>query len=89
MAHREVNSLRLYYDIWTNRHRFVAAIPKISETALDKMSRRYSSDVPQAEGPPMEYERPAVESRESVEAELMQFLNNNRGGKGKGNGGMS
>ncbi len=32
----------------------------------------------------MEYERPAVESRESVEAELLQFLNNNRGGKGKG-----
>ena len=26
----------------------------------------------------MQYERPAVESRESVEAELLQFLTNNR-----------
>ena len=25
----------------------------------------------------MQYERPAVESRESVEAELLRFLNNN------------
>jgi hypothetical protein len=32
----------------------------------------------------MQYERPAVESRESVEAELLSFLNNNGGGGGKG-----
>lgn len=32
----------------------------------------------------MQYERPAVESRESVEAELLQFLNNNNNKGGKG-----
>jgi hypothetical protein len=47
------------------------------------MWERYYSDVLQAEGPTMKYERPAVESRESVEAELLQFLNNNRGGGGR------
>ncbi len=35
----------------------------------------------------MQYERPAVVSRESVEAELLQFLSNN--GKGGGKGSMS
>lgn len=30
----------------------------------------------------MQYERPAIESRESVEAELLQFLSNSRGGGG-------
>jgi hypothetical protein len=35
----------------------------------------------------MQYERPAIESRESVEAELLQFLSNNK--KGGGNGSMS
>ena len=34
----------------------------------------------------MQYERPAVESRETVEAELLQFLSNNKGG---GRGSMS
>ena len=32
----------------------------------------------------MQYERPAVESKESVEAELLQFLNNNSNGSGQG-----
>ncbi len=32
----------------------------------------------------MQYERPAVETRESVEAELLQFLNNNQSGSGQG-----
>ena len=34
----------------------------------------------------MRYERPKVESRVSVEAELLQFLNTRKGGNG-GNGG--